>query len=373
MKVLFVSDCVSGATGKSRVGGSNLRVLVKIVGRENVDAFLVSSCESDLQTDLGGRVFRYLCSSSKLALFIEGLVFRRHFRCTKEVQCEFLKYIDSHHYDVVFFDDSYFGGLVYLAKKKYPKAKLITFFHNFRYDLSVNWLYRNPLRFFPFFFATRYQEKLSAIWSTNLVSLTSEDACAITRRYRRKVDAVIPVCVTEVAFLGKGWRAFNGNLKIGFVGASYHPNVRAARWFVESVMPELQGCDFFVVGNGMEQHERYINRSHNKNVSVQGYVDDLTSWYAGVDLVVAPIFEGGGMKVKIAEAMAHGKAVLASPDAAKGYALRLGGVCTSADDFKRTICALKAAGGADELIAYREYVDNHSVESCAKRMLSVLP
>jgi polysaccharide biosynthesis protein PslH len=49
-----------------------------------------------------------------------------------------------------------------------------------------------------------------------------------------------------------------------------------------------------------------------------GFVDSVAEFYAGCTLVVAPLLSGGGVKVKVAEAMAYGKVVVTTPVGAEG-------------------------------------------------------
>jgi glycosyltransferase involved in cell wall biosynthesis len=53
-------------------------------------------------------------------------------------------------------------------------------------------------------------------------------------------------------------------------------------------------------------------------VSVHGSVPDVTPYYDAAAVVVAPIRTGGSMRGKVLEALAGGKAVVATPRAAEG-------------------------------------------------------
>ena len=49
-----------------------------------------------------------------------------------------------------------------------------------------------------------------------------------------------------------------------------------------------------------------------------GRVPDVVPWLNAAALVVVPLRVGGGMRVKVVEALAHGKTVVASPRAREG-------------------------------------------------------
>jgi glycosyltransferase involved in cell wall biosynthesis len=60
---------------------------------------------------------------------------------------------------------------------------------------------------------------------------------------------------------------------------------------------------------------------------------------------VAPIFDGSGMKTKVAEAMMHGKKVVGTPEAFSGYedvVAQAGWVCSSPDEFLKAMAEAQA-------------------------------
>jgi glycosyltransferase involved in cell wall biosynthesis len=59
-------------------------------------------------------------------------------------------------------------------------------------------------------------------------------------------------------------------------------------------------------------------------VEVHGFVRDLDPLYEQAWLFVAPVFSGGGIKIKILEAMARGIPVLSTPFGLEGIAARAG-------------------------------------------------
>ena len=52
-----------------------------------------------------------------------------------------------------------------------------------------------------------------------------------------------------------------------------------------------------------------------------GTVKDLSKYYLSADAIVAPIFKGAGMKVKVAEAYMYGKYIFGTNEAFEGYIL----------------------------------------------------
>lgn len=97
----------------------------------------------------------------------------------------------------------------------------------------------------------------------------------------------------------------------------YAPNVQAVTSFVREVLPLLPAATFAIVGRAPTAAVRALAAS---NVIVTGEVADTRPWLAAADVVVAPLALARGIQNKVLEAMAMGKAVVASPAAAEGIA-----------------------------------------------------
>ncbi|MDQ3849493.1 MAG: glycosyltransferase, partial [Actinomycetota bacterium] len=77
-------------------------------------------------------------------------------------------------------------------------------------------------------------------------------------------------------------------------------------------------------------------------VRVTGAVASVEPHLERATVVVAPITIGGGMRVKVLEALAAGKAVVASPRAAEGVTARAGEEIVVADGDRETADAVLA-------------------------------
>ncbi len=120
-----------------------------------------------------------------------------------------------------------------------------------------------------------------------------------------------------------------------FVGNFIHPpNVEAARRLVESILPAVRSrvpeVELFIVGDHPPDD---VARGSGSHVIVTGRVADITPYLDRAAVVVAPMRTGGGMRIKVLEALAAGKAVVATPLAIEGLALTDGrDVAVAADD-----------------------------------------
>jgi glycosyltransferase involved in cell wall biosynthesis len=107
---------------------------------------------------------------------------------------------------------------------------------------------------------------------------------------------------------------------IVFVGGFAHPpNVDAALWLGRTVFPRVgervPEARLDIVGHEPSDDVRALA---GEAVSVYASVADVTPYLDRAAVVVAPIRLGGSMRMKVLEAMAAGKALVATPRAAEG-------------------------------------------------------
>ena len=106
----------------------------------------------------------------------------------------------------------------------------------------------------------------------------------------------------------------DGSFTFLFVGnLDYYPNGDAVRWFAREVLPALQRrasapFQVLVAGNGEAPPE----------LAHAGAVRDLGPCYAAADAAIVPLRAGGGTRIKILEAFAHGVPVVSTPVGAEG-------------------------------------------------------
>ncbi|OSM06851.1 TIGR03087 family PEP-CTERM/XrtA system glycosyltransferase [Magnetofaba australis] len=113
-----------------------------------------------------------------------------------------------------------------------------------------------------------------------------------------------------------------------FTGAmDYWPNVQAVQWFVENCFAAIRGArpdaQFFIVGANPTAEVSALEAQ--AGVIVTGRVEDVRPYVAHAAAAVATLRIARGIQNKVLEAMAMGKAVLATPPAMEG-ARRLPGL-----------------------------------------------
>jgi sugar transferase (PEP-CTERM/EpsH1 system associated) len=100
----------------------------------------------------------------------------------------------------------------------------------------------------------------------------------------------------------------------------YRPNVEGVCWFVREIWPGLKrqapDLTFTIVGRDPSSAVRRL--SETPGVKVTGTVPDVRPYLSAADVAICPLRMARGIQNKILEAMAMGKAVVASGPAAEG-------------------------------------------------------
>ena len=102
--------------------------------------------------------------------------------------------------------------------------------------------------------------------------------------------------------------------RVLFVGALNRPqNIQSVRFLVEKVWPvvrrEIPDSELLVVGGGLPAREKE-RLTGIPGIRLAGFVENLESAYKSASVVAAPILSGGGIIVKILDAMAAGVPVV---------------------------------------------------------------
>ncbi len=107
--------------------------------------------------------------------------------------------------------------------------------------------------------------------------------------------AAAPASSQQLLFVGSLW---------------YRPNAEGVDWFLQNVWPsvlqEAPAAELLLVGAAPAAVR--ARWTADPRVQAPGFVPDLGGAYAASAGVVAPIHSGGGSNIKVAEAMAHGRA-----------------------------------------------------------------
>ncbi len=101
-------------------------------------------------------------------------------------------------------------------------------------------------------------------------------------------------------------------------GMNWSPNITAVNFIEQQILPLLVANKFDgkIIIAGKYMPTSWLKRS-NDIVSYVGEIIDLEKFSDEVDVLIAPLFTGGGLKIKMIEALALGKQVITNRESIK--------------------------------------------------------
>lgn len=299
--------------------------------------------------------------------YIDGISGRVLARLAQEIQA--LDVTD------VWMDGSNLGAAAAMIKRQCSDVRITTFFHNCEARFFLGAFRRKPSAHAAGVLMANYRAEYMAVkHSDRVVCINERDSGKLGRIYGRRADAILPMALQDQLHGPAGEPSIVPAVPYAlFVGGDFYANRQGIEWFVDHVASGIP-IRTLVVGKGFECGKGRLERGGN--VQVVGATDDLEPYYRSATVVIAPIFDGSGMKTKVAEALMYGKRIVGSPEAFSGYeevVERAGRICRDADDFKR---ALRDEADRDFVLfdpKLREiYEEHYSPHATRKRLSDIL-
>lgn len=168
-----------------------------------------------------------------------------------------------------------------------------------------------------------------------------------------RADIMIPVSETDMdIFLNAGCKLPHTSIPTGYIfnslpeinngeenavafigGMDWLPNREGVEWFLESVwhkvLARVPNAEFYLAGRNFP--DEILNR-REKGLVIVGEVEDAKEFILSKSISIVPLFAGSGMRVKIVEAMALGRAIVSTSVGAESLAFTHGKNILIADD-----------------------------------------
>jgi polysaccharide biosynthesis protein PslH len=225
------------------------------------------------------------------------------------------------------------------------RAKKILSMHNIeslRFEREIQlsqWGKRRMVLLGDHYFFRAWEKKALREFD-GIITVSDLERTWVERHAPRATVQLVPNGVDTAYFSPAPPVASNRNPYIVFTGAmDYPPNVDAACWFCNEILPVLQrkipSLGFMIVGRNPAP--QILELGKRNGVQVTGTVADIRSYVAGALALVVPLRSGGGTRLKILEALAMERPVISTCVGAEGLEITPGTDILIADDAEQFV------------------------------------
>lgn len=232
--------------------------------------------------------------------------------------------------------------------RRYSKAPVILRSHNLEFTIwhrlakaQKNGLKKTYLRILTNQLKSYETEILNQI--DGLIAINSDELRHYKRLGFKGKGVTIPFGINPDEYLPDN-RNTEPNSVFHIGSMDWQPNQEGLQWFLDEVWPMVskgnKKLKFYIAGRQMPE---WIYAYQNERIKVLGDVPDAKDFMRSKQMLVIPLRSGGGMRVKLIEALALEKTVISTPLGAKGVKVKSGVdavLARSAADFAEAILKL---------------------------------
>ena len=241
----------------------------------------------------------------------------------KELEVLLEKTLRQHDYDCVLLEGLYVAPYIDTIRRA-SKAKIILRTHNIEHLIWQRMLFntRHPLRWLYL------QLMVAQLQKYELKAFTKVDGiAAISSIDAKLIHGLVPQVKMEEIPLTTQYKPVEGVVpepnSIFHLGAmDWQPNINGIEWLLDEVWPLVEEqnshCKLYLAGRNMPTA---VYSYAKNNIVVEGAIDNAIAYMSSKQIMAVPLFSGSGVRVKIIEGMALGKAIIATPMAVEGLSV----------------------------------------------------
>lgn len=311
--ILYITKLEKGNIGADM----HYKALCDIFGRENIFFINLSPTEKECRLQNYISYGKYKSVLDRVHRWMQGnMMF-----ISNDIISEICEVIKSNSIKTVFIEDSVFGNLVKKIKNRCKECKVLSFYHDVKADLYKQWMdnERTLKSKIEYTIGIR-QEYVNQKYADINIVFNERDAKTYQVYYGKRPEAILPLPAPVPSISHDIMNSItekDDKKHILFVGKKYYPNLVGFKWFVDNVLPSLTAnIQVDVVGRGLEELRSEYS---DPRINVIGGVESLNPYYENADIVIAPLFDGGGMKSKTVEALSFGKIFVGTEESLFGF------------------------------------------------------
>lgn len=187
-----------------------------------------------------------------------------------------------------------------------------------------------------------------------------QEIAACTGRSDRVIAAVNGVDPERFVFRRRSGRDNDHQGRLLFLGGmDYLPNLDAIHYFLQEIFPRIRQLNAHIRLDIVGRELWKINRRFETNTEFDGVsfhenVTDVLPWFYESDVLVVPLRQGAGTRIKILEAMAAGLPVVSTSKGCEGTAVVSGKhvmIADTPEQFAKSVVEVSAYPAKLQMLA----------------------
>ncbi len=176
-----------------------------------------------------------------------------------------------------------------------------------------------------------------------IVTITDED--------KKNIAALAPQKPAHTCLTGINLNTYTSvsnpaypNSVFHFASMDWMPNEEAVDWLLhhvwKEVVKELPDAKLILAGKGMPEKFKHQASS---SVEIMEHVHSSSEFYKSYDIMLVPLWSGSGLRIKLVEGLAYGKAIITTSIGAEGIPYTAGKdllIADTKEDFAKAIISL---------------------------------
>jgi len=247
---------------------------------------------------------------------------------SEEIPSLIKKIVETKGIDIIYIDHLHMAIYSNFIKRQWPNMPLIFRSQNVETTIMERFYQNqsNPFikiyAFMQYLKMRSYESKIVEVFDKCFM-LTENDSQRIKEMNPKVKEVTIPAGVDIIKYSPKP--NTEEGMTILFLGSlNWLPNADGLKWFIDNVLDkviaEIPNIKFFIVGKDPIDQ---VKRLHDGNkIIVTGYVEDERDYISKCSVFIVPLRIGGGMRIKILNAMSMGKCIVSTSIGAEGINLK---------------------------------------------------
>jgi len=264
---------------------------------------------------------------------------------SKDFQAQLIALLSKEQFDIIHLESLFCAPYIDTVRK-HSKAKVVLRAHNVEHAIWQRLARQtdNPLkRMYLQRLADQLQkEELQLLQKMDGIVTITEDELESIGRMGVNVPMQTVAMGLDVASIQVQPASVGPLALYHLASMDWQPNLEAVDFFINEIWPELYRempeLSMHFAGRNMPQLLLVL---HRPPLHVMGEVPSVTAFALNRQVMVVPLLSGGGMRIKIVEAMALGKVVLSTTIGAEGIPYTEGTDLLIADTPAEFIAKLK--------------------------------